>query len=353
MKILLKTLMFVVLSCLILVACQSPNRGSINQKYQEKDILFISSNTIQLVSSLPPGYIHNLKWVDDNTLYIKIDQTQWAINIPTLSTNSVENEDPTQPTISEVSNVAEYLEGMLQENEEIISSSPSGKIHIFINKYINENIPINGEAPQNLQTTPIGLIRNNQKLYLGNVTSCGNETIIWYKNDNFVFENNCIFGKAWVYSNILNRLNIVNESASFTTIHTISPNEEYLLCDIEGSEKGLRFRHPCIVKFSDLSVTRLNNATYAIPIGWLNETKILVLYNNNSNDISAFFKLGVYNVAQNTIKDLLDLASQEAIANTHIRWVSISEKKTYFAFTIDVQPYKQSQLWIGSFKNRQ
>lgn len=347
MKILLKTLMFIVLSCLILVACQSSNPGSISQKYQEKDFFFNNIN-IQKVSSLPVGYIHTLKW-EDGFIFAKVDQANWRIDTTSFEADFVNENDAILPNLYQTPTIPIHSNALLNDDEEIIGVSPYNELSVFVNKYVQPETQntVDGEMPQSPQTVSIGLILSGQKLYLGKINSCGDGHVLWSKNNDFVFQNNCLFGEAWIYSNKLNQLNLIDNLGGFIYVHSLSPNKESLLYSIEGRNETAQFLQLYIIKLDDFTTQKFD-VSIATPVEWLNDSTILVLYKGNT---SHFFRLGVYDMKQNLTSDLLSLTAQNMIENKYIEWVSLSKDKKYFAFTTVIEPYKNSELWIGYFKN--
>ena len=81
----------------------------------------------------------------------------------------------------------------------------------------------------------------------------------------------------------------------------------------------------------------------ARPLEWINSDEILVMFRNGPEEL---FRPGVLDLRSNEVTELFSDDQISLFKGKTIRWVALSPNNRHLAFSVDLEPYRVSELWI-------
>ncbi|MDA0244517.1 MAG: hypothetical protein OT477_13955 [Chloroflexi bacterium] len=345
-----------------LLSCTNNSETSIETPINIKKEEPITITALHEIISIPDGYIKGLSWDEQNNLRFRINQEDWSVNAIDLNVIQInQNIDDDTPS-NQFEELPPIPDGILENSQTLLSTSPSGKIHIFIEyvEQLSESEQIDGEQVVGEVIYPpaplmIGIFHDGEKKNLGTIFSCRHDkptSIIWPENErSFVIRNNCSGNsRVWLYSFDQDILQEVDNLGSGIDTYGFSPNGTYFLYRITISNgDGTSLLQLYLVRLSDLSSWKFNDLLYAEPIDWLSEHEVIIAYDIQPQGRYHHY-LGVYNINTGDTYSILPTHLQNLGQITPIDSVFLSSDKSYIAFTTMVRPFQESNLWIGKLE---
>ncbi len=240
---------------------------------------------------------------------------------------------------------------------ELVNLSPSGQKAIF---FQGIGIPTptppsnpDGEIITKAYMANVWLWDQNTTRELGQIEVCSRNKYLWTTDEYLVamqaspFPSSCRQANAWlidVENDMVKELLPFDDYFGQAELVSFSPNETKLLFIERGIDDNGQFQHLYTIDIETLNISKLDAPTFVSPIDWIENDSILILFKNHPAEI---WKLAVLDIRKNELKELLDNEVYLVkFGEGFIREAVLSPDKQWLAFSVDLDPYKESSLWL-------
>ncbi len=320
------------------------------------------------VPDIPLGYISSIRWseeIEQTVLFTLSGESgsiiEWAYDLSDETTYMTDSQLVTdgQNTMDSPS-IAFNMPTNVPTTLELVNLSPSGQKAIF---FQGTGVPTStpppnpdGEIRAEAYIADVWLWDQNTIRKLGQIEVCSQNKYLWAIDEHLVaiqalpFPSPCRQANAWLVD-VTN--NVVTELLPFdiyfgqAELVSFSPNEAKLLFTESGINNIGQFRHLRTIELDTMQLAivpvKTNVPIIMTPIDWIDNERVLILYRE---DMVALDRLAVIDLHTEELYELLDDEQLSKLERGNIRWAALSSNKQWLAFTVDRDPYKESDLWL-------
>lgn len=308
-------------------------------------------------------YIGDIRWsIEDEQVLIFTQNAApgelhwWAYDLSAKTLQPIAQAVAITKTSSDLNPLPADLDMSHFALYDVVNVSPSGKRALLLEGVgaptATPDPNPDGETSNEAYIANVWLWDTDGMHEVGKTEVCGGNKYLWTTQENMVAIQappgtaaKCRVANAWLVDTVnkvmkpllpfevyYNEANVVSFSpdGNKLLIHHFGPVDEFgnfIPVEVVDIQTGDVFQ-------ADIQAT---------PLDWLSNDQILIQFRNTPEEL---FKPGILQIPGNEVKELLTPDEIALFAGQTMGWIALSPDKHWLAFTVDLEPYGSSSLWI-------
>ncbi|MCL4263813.1 MAG: hypothetical protein KJ069_11380 [Anaerolineae bacterium] len=315
------------------------------------------------VPNVSSQYIADIRWSieDEQVLIFAQSDTSgnlqwWAYDLLAKTLQPIEQAVAIIKTSSDLNPLPAVLDMSGFALYDVVNVSPSGKrVLLFEGTGAPTATPVpnpDGETSNEAYIANVWLWDTDGMHEVGQIEVCGRNKYLWTTQENMVAIQapsstaaECRIASAWLVDTV-NK--VIKPLLPYEVYHneakvvSFSPDENKLLIHHYGPVD--EYGNYVSVEVADIQTGGVFKADIqATPLDWLSNDQILIQFRNTPEEL---FRPGVLQLPGNEVKELFTQDEISSFAGQTVGWIALSPDKHWLAFTVDLEPYGSSSLWI-------
>lgn len=332
---------------------------------------------MRVVPGIPWGYIGSVRWPseEEQILYFTHSDAPgelkgWVYDLAHMALQNIDRSVAIGQTSFNPYDVTIDFGSSLSTNFELVNVSPSGEKAIFLEGTGSPTLtpPSNpdGEVDTVAYMANVWLWEQGDIRQVGQIEVCSRNRYLWTSDEQLVavqasgIPAPCRQANGWLIDIVNSNIKTVLPFDVYygtAYIVSFSPDEEKLLIENKGPDDDGFFAPIIVMNLETMGTQKYDlqlvqvypdyDRFLAVPLEWINNDEVLIMFRNDPEEL---FRPGILDLRSNEVVELFTDDQISMFSGKTIRWVALSPDNRHLAFSVDLEPYRVSDLWIMDLK---